>query len=202
MRTVFELGCHDGVDTLKLAEAFPASVHAFECHPQMAAAARARCAAHPRIRIVERAVWDADGRIPFYPVVRTLEDDGREIQNPGASSCFRARDDYRRRYEQSETEVACTRLDTYCREQGLEGADLVCMDVQGAALHVLRGLGDCLGRTRYLIAELEHRPLYHGQDLLPQVDDFLLRAGFRQVVRVLRDDWFSDYFYVNLRLES
>lgn len=199
VRTVFELGAHDARDTVALAEKFAADIHAFECHPDMLPLARERIRAHPaadRIRLVEKAVWDAETRIPFYPVVRATASDGTELENPGASSCFRARDDYHRRYEQSVTEVETLRLDAYCTAQNIHRIDLLCMDIQGAALHALRGLGEQLRKVRYIQAELENRPLYHGQDLFPEVRAYLAEHGFRCAAEVKRDAWFSDYLFI------
>lgn len=198
VRTLFELGANDGRDTLQLSELFSADIHAFECHPGMMAEARARCEGRPGIRLVEKAVWHTNERIPFYPVVRTVQD-GVEISNPAASSCFRARDDYRQLYEQSVIEVDAVSLESYCDSIGLDRIDLICMDVQGAALHALRGLGERLRTVRYLVAEIETRPLYHGQDLYPEVAAHLAAHGLKPVAQVKRDDWFSDYLFVNRR---
>ncbi len=199
VRTVFELGAHDGLDTIALQARFDADVHAFECHPGMLPLARERILAHPaagRIRLVEKAVWDSSTRIPFYPVVRTTAADGTELENPGASSCFRVRDDYHRRYEQSVTEVDTLRLDAYCAEQKIGRVDLLCIDIQGAALHALRGLGEHLREVRYILAEIENRPLYHGQDLFPEISAHLSAHGFRCAAEIERDAWFSDYLFV------
>jgi FkbM family methyltransferase len=196
VRTLFELGANDGRDTLQLQDVFSADIHAFECHPGMAAEARARYDGRPGIHLVEKAVWHSDARIPFYPVVRTVQN-GVEISNPAASSCFRARDDYHQHYEQSVIEVDAIRLDSYCDVLGLERIDMICMDVQGAALHALRGLGDRLHTVRYLVAEIETRPLYHGQDLYPDVAAYLAKHGLKPAARVRRDDWFSDYLFIN-----
>ncbi|MEQ1839006.1 MAG: FkbM family methyltransferase, partial [Verrucomicrobiales bacterium] len=159
--TILEFGAHDGRDTLALCLRFGARIHAFECHPDFFPIARDRCRPYPKIHLVERAVWDADTRIPFYPVVRTMVEGG-VIDNPGASSCFRACDDYHQIYEQSATEVEAIRIENYCAEHRMDRIDLLCMDVQGAGLHALRGFGDRLRDVRYLIAEIETRPLYVG----------------------------------------
>ncbi|MGD8358702.1 MAG: FkbM family methyltransferase [Lysobacterales bacterium] len=119
--------------------------------------------------------------------------------NTGASSCFRARNDYLQRYEQDRILVPAVRLDDYCREYDIRSIDLLCVDVQGAALQVLRSLGDQLRQVRNLIIELEHRPLYHGQSLFTECDEFLVRNGFQQKSRISRDDWFGDYLYVRSR---
>lgn len=196
VRSMLELGAHDGKDTIELSKYFDADIHAFECHPEMIPLACERCRGRPLVRLVEKAVWDADTRIPFYPVVRPTQN-GRPIDNPGASSCFLARDDYHQRYEQSVIEVEALRLDGYCATHRLSQIDLICMDVQGAALHALRGLGDGLRNVRYIIAALERRPLYHGPTLYPEVADHLAEHGFRPVAEVLRDDWFSDFLFIN-----
>ena len=195
VRTILELGAHDGSDTIELFKHFDADIHAFECHPDIIPLARERYHACPRIRLVEKAVWDADTRTPFYPVIRTTQN-GQLLDNPGASSCFLARDDYHQRYEQSVTEVEAMRLDGYCATHGLTRIDLICMDVQGAALHALRGLGDGLRNVRYIIAELEKRPLYRGQALYPEVAAHLAAHGFCPVAEVIRDDWFSDFLFI------
>jgi len=193
--TILELGAHDGRDTLELYERFRAEIHAFECHPDLIRDLRERLRPFNSIHLVERAVWDSNGRIPFYPVIRTVKD-GEEISNRGASSCFLAREDYHQSYEQAATEVDSIRLDSYCAEHEIDRIDLLCMDVQGAALHALRGMGHYLRKVRYLIAEIEKRPLYHGQDLYPEVKAYLESYGFLEVAEVRRDAWFSDFMFV------
>lgn len=195
VRTILELGSHDGADTIKLQESFDSTIHAFECHPALMDLARQRCASHREIHLVQKAAWDLDGTIPFYPVVRTTES-GKIIDNIGASSCFRARTDYHRLYEQTQITVEAARVDTYCRQYQLEKIDMLCMDVQGAALRALRGCGDILRQIRYIIVELEHRPIYHGQDLFAEVNRYLQEYGFRVVSEVTRDPWFNDYLYI------
>ncbi|MGD2129037.1 MAG: FkbM family methyltransferase [Lysobacterales bacterium] len=200
---VFEIGAWDGSDALALRDYFEADVTTFECNPDSLQACRRRLRGQHSVRLVETAVWDQSGPIQFFPVTRsttpagepTTDHLGSDWVNSGASSCFRARDDYLQRYEQDEILVPALRLDDYCRENGIDAIDLLCVDVQGAALQVLRSLGKYTRQVRNLIIELEHRPLYHGQSLFPECDDFLVRNGFKQTSRVWRDDWFSDYLY-------
>jgi FkbM family methyltransferase len=196
VHTIFEVGCADGADTLRLAAFFPAYIHAFECNPLALIEARRRCASTNVIRLVEKAAWDADCTIPFFPVTAVVEKETRKVtRNPGASSCFKALD-YHSQYYQAEVMVEATRLDTYCAQHGTTSIDLLCMDVQGAALRVLKGLGSVLERVRYIIVEVEIRPLYYGQALYPEVHGYLKAGGFRQAAEVYRDPWFSDYLYI------
>ena len=197
VRMIFEVGCADGTDTLRLADTFPAQLHAFECNPRALVEARRRCAGVNAVSLVEKAAWDVDCTIPFFPVTAAIEKEtGRVIKNPGASSCFEARVDYHSQYIQTEVMVEATRLDTYCAQQGITSIDLLCMDVQGAELRVLKGLGTILEHVRYIITEIEIQPLYYDQALYPEVHRFLKASGFRQAAEVYRDAWFSDYLYI------
>ncbi len=195
IRTIFQLGCEDATDTIVLRDTFNAHVHAFECNPDMLPKTRLTLSGQSRITLVERAVWDSEGEIRFYPVTRTIDSRGREITNWGASSCFRARPDYHRQYEQKHVFVQAIRLDNYCQSQGIREIDLLCMDVQGAELRALRGLGKLISQVRSIVSEIERRPIYYDQDLYPEVDSYLLAASFHQVVEVYRDRWFSDFLY-------
>ncbi|MGI9070069.1 MAG: FkbM family methyltransferase [Bryobacteraceae bacterium] len=201
VHAVFEVGCSDGTDTLRLAQAFPAVIHAFECNPEVLPQTRLNVSNHDRIRLVERAVWDSECRLPFFPVIASTHL-GRAGHNPGASSCFRARSDYLQHYEQKDTIVNAIRLDSYCRQHGIDAIDLLCIDAQGAELQVLKGLGDLIRSVRYLITEIEVRPIYQGQALYPEIHAYLTSNGFRQAAEVYRDDWFSDYLYIRRALSG
>ncbi len=194
IQTILECGCLDGADTIILRDTFEADVYAFECNPDILPKTRLALLGQPDITLVEKAVWDQEGEICFYPVTRATKN-GREITNWGASSCFRVRPDYHRQYEQREDLVPAIRLDAYCRSQGITQIDLLCMDVQGAELRALRGLGDLIYEVTSIVSEIERRPIYFGQDLYSDVNSYLSARGFRQIAEVYRDEWFSDFLY-------
>src|SRR5215510_12370074 len=60
VRIIFEVGCSDGTDTLRLAAAFPAEVHAFESKPHALVAARCRSAGATATRSGGKPGRDAD----------------------------------------------------------------------------------------------------------------------------------------------
>jgi FkbM family methyltransferase len=193
VHTIVEAGCADAMDTRRLVRQFPGTVHAFEANPDVLIQTRRNCAGEPRIKLVEKAVWDSDGWIPFFPVVAAADYDTGV--NPGASSCFQARPEYVGRYIQKRVIVESIRLDTYCASQGITAIDLLCIDVQGATLQVLKGLADLIEGVQHVIAEIEVRPIYYGQALYPEVHACLKSKGFRQAAEVIRGGWFSDYLY-------
>ena len=200
--TIFELGAKDGRDTILLAEYFHCQLYAFECNPQSLAECRQRLKGREDVILVEKAVWDENRSIPFYPVVHSTWSNGEPTEgcpgsgNIGASSCYRARTDYLQRYVQEEITVAAIRLDDFCREKNIHEIDLLCIDLQGAMLRAVRGLGDYLRGVKYIIAEIENREIYHGQALLPEIDGYLKNFGFRQAAKHYRDAWFMDYLFL------
>jgi len=194
--TIFEIGSRDAVDAILLRDAFDARVYAFECNPEALAVCRENLKDEHDIRLVENAAWCENGPIRFYPVIETLVEGQRIPTNIGASSCFRARSDYHQRNIQTEIVVEAIRLDDFCRAEQLTRVDLVCMDVQGAALQVLQGMSETIEKTRYLISELEQKEIYHHQSLFPEVCQFLTAKGFRLTEEAARDGWFSDYMFI------
>jgi len=200
--TVFELGAKDGRDSILLADYFQCRLYAFECNPQALTECRRRLEIRKDIILVEKAVWDENCPIPFFPVVHSTWQNGEPTEgcpggaNIGASSCFQARSDYLQRYVQEEITVPAIRLDSFCRERSIQSIDLLCIDLQGALLRALQGLGDYLGKVKYIVAEIENREIYHEQDLLPEIDDYLKKFGFRQAAKKYRDAWFMDYLYL------
>lgn len=193
---VFEVGSRDGLDALALSRYFDAHVFAVECNPQCLDQMRCNIKGDDRITIIDKAAWDKNATILFYPVVHTLHNNVIVPPNIGASSCFKSRPDYIQFYEQTTIQVDAIRLDEYCFEHQISSIDLICMDVQGAALHALKGFGNVLSTVRYLIVELERKEIYYGQDLFEDVVRYLDKFDFFLVEESYRDDWFSDFLFI------
>jgi FkbM family methyltransferase len=210
VRRVIEAGSGNGTDAIALHRYFDAEVIAVECNPEFVPLCEHRTAPYPRVTFVGKAAGDHDGPVPFYSVVNG---------NPYASSCYRANPAYPyEQYEQSTRQVEMIRLERWLDEHGIEAVDLLALDVQGACLDILRGLGRHLARVRFIIAELATQPLYHGEPLADEVISFLDGHGFhllrcfnqwgftpdgRQVegsgfVRPFAnsESWFGDYLFV------
>ena len=75
--------------------------------------------------------------------------------------------------------------------------DFVNLDVQGAELEVLRGLGQSLNRVNWVYTELNRKEVYQGCAKVKEIDDFLRAQGFRRVATrwVFGKGW-GDGFYV------
>ncbi len=198
---VFDIGSRDALQAIELADLFPnAQIVAIECNPNTLELCRQNIAAHPRIRLVEKAIHSYTGRCQFHPIDGTRTVTSWPDGNQGASSLFLATADYPvERYVQNTVEVDCIRLDALCGELGIDVIDLIWIDLQGAELLALQSAGALLEKTRYVYTEVSHRPLYQGQCLFDDVDAFLKAQGFRCCSHVDRERWQQDLIYENTR---
>jgi hypothetical protein len=65
--------------------------------------------------------------------------------------------------------VPALRLDSWALKTGIDRFDLVWVDVQGAELLALRGMGEMLATVRAIQLEITYRELYQGQAMWPEV---------------------------------
>lgn len=97
-----------------------------------------------------------------------------------------------RRLPQETVEVV--RFDTWAGCAGLldrfwnEVVDTLVIDVQGAELQVLKGLGNWINQFRYLNIECSRVPIYKTGASAQEVIDFLAKAGFTAVTPIQEHD--------------
>jgi FkbM family methyltransferase len=201
-RVVLDVGARDCRESLDFAAAFPAAtVYAFECNPATLPACRAAAAHEPRLTLTEKAVADSDGRKSFFPIDPKKTVTGSADGNPGASSLFEASGDYPlEQYVQDRIEVETTRLDTFLGQNGIGHIDVLWMDVQGAELLVLRGLGERIADVDWIHLEAEQFAIYRGQALFPEIDAYLSARGFDLCGFTSYSMYAVDAVYCNRRL--
>ncbi len=199
IKVAFEIGSRNARDAVAIRNFYsPTQVYCMECNPEALVLCRETLAGEDNIALIEKAAWRESGPITFYPVIKSYRD-GNEERNIGASSCFPESGDYvhREQFIQEEITVEAVRLDELCRELSIPTIDLICIDVQGAALQVLQGLGEKLKDTSYIITELEVSPVYEGQSLFPEVAEYLRGHGFQEVARDMQFPEYGDFLFVN-----
>jgi FkbM family methyltransferase len=79
----------------------------------------------------------------------------------------------------SVTKVTVKRLDSYLKEKGQTKVDFIHLDVQGAELSVLRGMGEYIAQVEAIWLEVENKPFYLGQPLKKDLHKFLTSNNFR-----------------------
>ena len=76
-------------------------------------------------------------------------------------------------------DVDADRLDDQLRTSGVRDVDFIKVDTQGSELFVLEGAAETLDSVIGVEAEVEFTPIYKGQPLFADVDDFLRGKGFQ-----------------------
>lgn len=69
--------------------------------------------------------------------------------------------------------VKTQRLDTYCIQNNINKIDFIWMDVQGAELDVICGIGDYKNKINYIYTEYSDYELYENQPTKQQILDYL-----------------------------
>jgi len=194
VRWIVEVGARDCRETLGFAALFPqARVFAFECNPDTLPVCRAAVQGQARIKLVEKAVAEREGRVKFYPV--------NPATNPGASSLLVASGRYElEQYHQREIEVEAVALRSFLEAASIPRIDLLWMDIQGAELAALKGLGARIADVSLIHAEVEFEEIYSGQPLFPEVRAFLEAQGFRFLGFTIYARHSADAVFANRRV--
>lgn len=74
--------------------------------------------------------------------------------------------------------------------------DFVNLDIQGAELEALRGLGARLQQVRWVYSEVNRRPLYRDIPMIEELDEFLVHQGFARIAVVWTQANWGDALYV------
>lgn len=186
---IVELGSRDGKDAILLRDHFDADlVIAFECNPSAISECERVLANEKNILFVPLAVWHENGTIPFHPVVNG---------NTGASSAFKANVAYPyETYQQSTVDVPAVRLEDWWDENmGDLKMDLLCMDLQGAELNAMNGMGDLLYDPRYVITECQFKNIYHDTPVYDDLEKYLHKYNFKGIEIRSSNEWFGDALF-------
>jgi FkbM family methyltransferase len=122
------------------------------------------------------------------------------VTNNGQSSSILPLKDHRVVHPEvhvvSTESMTTQRLEDIIRERGIR-ANFLNLDIQGAELKALKGLGSFIDQFDCIYTEVNTRELYAGCALLPQLDDWLRWHGFWRMRTVMYEQcgW-GDAVYV------
>lgn len=163
---VFDVGAHCGYYTLFTRSVRPdAEVHLFEPNPALCRDIRENLRLNgfaDTARLNELAVSDVDGEVRLH--VRDIEPAAASITTPEVYDSVRT--------------VSSVSLDSYRRESGVDGVDLVKFDIEGAEFHALRGMRDGLREHAYRRLVLEVHSLYMPEGGPDQLRRTFLEHGY------------------------
>jgi FkbM family methyltransferase len=170
VETIMEIGSMNGYDADELAHYFkPSNVFIFEAHPVFAEAIEK---VFPEYHVHNFAACNFDGEVEFNAVTINSE-------NLGMSSLLPREDAYPSYdIEYSVLTVDAIRLDTFCSLKEIKSIDLLKIDVEGNSYEVLQGFGDMIWNVKCIHVECEHTPVWKGQKLYTDVEQYLIGKGF------------------------
>lgn len=182
---IFDIGSRDCLQSIEFYNAFPnAMIYAFECNPNTLDTCRKNIIPYlDRITLIEGAVCDYDGEITFHPIDQENTKSSWSDGNPGASSLFKFHEEYNKyhnskneNYVQKTITTNCHRLDSIIKKLNIPGVDIIWMDLQGAELLALKGLGHHLNTVQYIHTEVTNCNMYYNgcktNDILNFTKDF------------------------------
>jgi FkbM family methyltransferase len=202
VRVILDIGSRDALEAIALKDHFhEATVYAFECNPPAIERCIENIGACEDIILVTKAVSDENGPVDFHAIdpekTITTWPDG----NIGASSLFIANPAYPiETYYQNKITVEAITLSQWAADTGVNTIDIIWMDLQGAELKALRGMGKLIDTVSVIYTEVEYREMYFGQPLFPEIDEYLTSRGFYLRAKFNTSEWFGDVLYVREEL--
>ena len=195
---IFDIGSRDCEQSIEFYNAFPnATIYAFECNPNMLDICKTNIEPYSdRITLIENAVCDYNGNITFYPINQTKTITTWKDGNPGASSIYKSNGTYTiETYVQDEIVIPCHRLDSVMDKYGISKVDILWMDLQGAELLALKGLGNYLQNVKYIHTEVSYKEIYSGQVMYDELNNFILSNDFVIKNNLSLEGWQEDVIY-------
>jgi len=156
---VIDCGANIGVTVTWWKKRYPdAQVLAFEADPDIFRVLQRNCGALPGVRLLNAAVWDREGEIPF------LSDGGQGGHVAELSNCPR---------QEMIRSVPCVRLRSFLSQK----CDFLKMDIEGAEVPVIRDCADALKNVARTF--VEYHSFVDKKQSLGETISVLEKAGFR-----------------------
>jgi len=160
---IFEVGSMDGADAFYFKSVFPNSkVIAIEALPENCLV----MAGKPGIVVINTVINNYDGQTLFH----------RKNIN-GIHSIF----DRGEEYGTDIAVIPCKRLDTLCKELDITAIDMIKIDVEGASMEILEGMGDLLSTIKIMHIETESHEFFAKQRLHADVVRTLSESGMEMI---------------------
>lgn len=199
IHVIFDIGSCHALESAEFSKKYKdCKIYTFEANPETYKVCLENSKDYPKIKVINKAVNDFDGKCFFYPMDKEKTVTTWEDGNQGASSLYLANGayDHIEKYVQYEIEVPCTRIDTFCKQNYIDRIDIVWMDLQGAELKALKSMGCMLDTVKIIHTELEINPMYEGQCLFNDVNNFLQDNGFELVFGNTNAVFGTDFIFV------
>jgi FkbM family methyltransferase len=186
VKTVFEVGARYGDETLELSKIFQnAKIYSFECNPLTIDLCKNKLSNKNNIEFISCGLGDKTDKLPFYSFIDN---------NDGASSLLK-RIDFDKTQKQTGI-IDIVKLSDIISIKKINNIDLLCMDVQGYELNVLKGAEKFIQNIKYVIME-EPKPIintnylpenihskYIDSPTSQEIKEFMIKNNFTEIERL------------------
>lgn len=211
VKTIFDIGACEAEDSIRYSLLFPNStVYAFEPRKDNLALGKTLIEKYGRKNIVLEniALSNKNGTAEFFLSEGRPENASPDMEwdfGNKSSSLLQPSDEMKKHTKWLEfnkkIEVQTLRLDKYVKDRSISEIDFAHIDVQGAELMVLEGAADFLKNIKLIWMEVEAVELYNNQPLKKDVELFMKRHGFENVLNTV-NEVSGDQLYANLNFFS
>ncbi|NTS43770.1 FkbM family methyltransferase [Flavisolibacter sp. BT320] len=208
---VLDIGACTGEDSIIYSNLFPnATITAFEPLPGNVEVMKQHLKAYGKegkVHIESTALSDTEGEFSFY-VSGGSPYGSENVQNTTiipkewnkSSSLLRPSHLLEKEFPwlefKEQTVVKTKRLDNYLYCHSIANIDFIHMDVQGAELKVLLGLGQKIKNVKVIWLEVENVALYENQPLKKDIQSYLSRHNFYKAKDTSKGRVAGDCFYI------
>lgn len=197
-KVIFDIGCYDMGDSIRFKQRFPgATVYSFEASHYRHEKLR-ETAAKYGLNLIPFAVAETVGTATFFDA--EVFDDNAGTSNPridAQGSFFQHTDIYKQRnprikQKSSTTEVQTITVESFCAEKNITEIDVLYVDVEGAELQVVKGMGNIRPKMVFVETLDFSNPngdaMWHGAATKStELEAYLFSLGY-QLVKVLEAD--------------
>jgi FkbM family methyltransferase len=143
------------------------------------------------LNVFNYAVCDSDGFIDFYQVEDpNVFDNEKQYGSSGSinKKTNTYKDTYKHLKELNPITVACTRIDTFCKNNKITNIDYMHVDTEGAELKVIFGFGDI--RPKLLRLEIFYGKEYYGESAYDklEIDNLLNNMNYTKIKETQSDE--------------
>lgn len=203
--SIFDIGCNNGWSTVRYAKYFHwARFHMFEAMPEIQEIAASNIQKHKlesRCTLHRFALSDAPGTTQFFVSNIPTSSDWRKNVSD-SSSMLRPKlhpELFKDVAFESQVDVQVKCLHDLISTGVTPLPHFIHLDVQGAELKVLEGMGEFIENVHAVWLEVCRVELYENQPLVPDIARFLTKKGFALKLDAV-NNVFGDQLWLNTRL--
>lgn len=194
---IFHLGAHNAEEAEEYYESGVKNVLWFEGNPELIVRLQNTLKKYPENKVYNIIISDVDG-----------QDVNLNITNETMSSSILNLAEHLQQYPHINVvktiALKSKRLDTFITENQIviDDYDFLNIDLQGAELLAIKGLGDYIKKFKCIYTEVNLANLYDGCALLEDLDLHLGQKGFKRLETSINESLWGDALYMQTSISD